>query len=83
MIKLGNVARDIVTGFTGTIIAKVEYLNGCIQFCLKPELVDGKMVPGEYFDSKQVEFVANGVAYLVDQRQTGGVMQDTPPERYS
>jgi len=35
-IKLGDKVRDINTGFTGIAIAKTEFQNGCVQFCVSP-----------------------------------------------
>ena len=50
-IKLGNQVKDIVTGFEGIATAKVEYLNGCIQYYVKPKIdEDGKYPSGQYLD---------------------------------
>ena len=35
--KLGDRVRDWVTGYVGVASARVEYLNGCVQFCVEPE----------------------------------------------
>ena len=73
--KLGSKLRDLVTGFEGVAIARVEYLNGCIQYCLVPNVgEDGKMPSGEYIDLGQLEYVKNGVD--VKASDTGG------PQRY-
>ncbi|RIV20378.1 hypothetical protein DYU11_20215 [Fibrisoma montanum] len=76
MIKLGQKVRCIVTGFTGIAISKVEYLNGCVQYCVKPPVVDNKSADGEYIDQQQLEVVDDGVA--VKKNNTGGVMSDMP-----
>lgn len=76
-IKLGNKVKDIVTGFEGIAVSKVEYLNGCVQYCVKPAKgKDGKMPEGEYIDQQQLSFVSVGVAVKV--KDTGGVMSDAP-----
>lgn len=31
-IELGETVKDTITGFTGTVVARAEYLNGCIQY---------------------------------------------------
>jgi hypothetical protein len=80
MFNLGQKLRDRVTGFEGIATSKVEYLNGCVQFCIKPPMKDGKIVEGEYFDQQQLEFVDEGIA--VEQRNTGGAMSDTPRASY-
>ena len=81
-IKLGNKVRDRVTGFTGIAISRVEYLNGCVQFCIKPPVDSktGKNNDGEYVDSQQVEFVSNGLVVKADK--TGGPSADCPREKY-
>lgn len=70
MIKLGNKVEDIVSGFTGIATAKVEYLNGCIQYCVAAKSLEGK--PGEnvYFDVQQLKVVDEGVT--VQSNVTGG-----------
>jgi len=80
-IALGARVRDTVTGFTGVATARVEYLNGCIQYCVKPVVGDdGKMPDGEYLDIGQLEVVDGGVS--VPRRDTGGPMSDTPSATY-
>lgn len=78
MIELGNKVKDIVTGFEGIVVARVEYLNGCIQYCVKPKAKDGKMEDGQYIDEKVLEVVDKGVS--VRMSRTGGPMPDTPPD---
>ena len=80
MIKLGQKVRDKVTGFEGITTARVRYLNGCIQFCVKPKVVDGKMLEGEYIDDGQLEVVDDGVT--IKDEPNGGSMSDTPTARY-
>ena len=78
-MELGNKVKDVVTGFTGIAVAKVEYLNGCVQFCVKGSS-DGKSMPdGHYIDIGQLKFVSKGVA--VKKKDTGGVMSDSPSKK--
>ena len=80
MIQLGNQVEDVITGFTGIATAKVEYINGCTQFCVTPKSRDGKMPDGEYFDHQRLRFVAEALA--LPSSDTGGSMRDTPATRY-
>ena len=63
MIKLGQKVKDKITGFEGIVIAKVEYLTveyltGCIQYCVKPQMREsGKMPEGSYIDEVQLEVI--------------------------
>lgn len=58
MIELGQKVRDRVTGFEGITTARVQYLNGCVQFCVKPRALDGKMLEGEYIDDSNLRLFA-------------------------
>lgn len=81
-IKLGNTVKDKVTGFKGVAIARIEYLNGCVQICVKPCVdKDGKMLDGEYVDIHQLLVVDEAQDF--DSKPTGGAMPDAPRERYS
>ena len=61
MIKMGQKVRDKITGFEGIVIAKVEYLTRCVQYCVKPRIVEpGKMPEGCYIDEVQLEVVDEG-----------------------
>lgn len=79
---LGDKVRDLVTGFEGIAISKVVYLNGCIQYCVKPPVDEnGKMIEGEYIDIEQLELVESGVINT-DYVYSGGYKSDTPPTAY-
>lgn len=79
-IVLGNRARCIVTGFTGIVTARIDYLNGCVQLCLKPPVdKDNKEQDGIYIDSQQLEYVDEGIN--VAQKRTGGP-SSTAPQAY-
>lgn len=76
-IKLGNKVRDKVTGYEGVATARVEYLNGCVQYCVKPKVgSDGKMPDHEYIDIQQLEVVSEGEA--ITPSKTGGPQRDCP-----
>lgn len=76
-IQLGNLVRDIITGFQGTAISRVEYLTGCTQFGVVPKCgKDGKYPDAQYFDDKRLEFVKEGAATKV--AKTGGLQIDAP-----
>lgn len=58
MIKVGEMAKDSITGFTGIVVARTEWLNGCARITLQPKgLKDGKPVLMETFDEMQIEVV--------------------------
>lgn len=58
IINLGDVAKDTITGFAGVVIAKTEWLNGCVRLTLQSkEMKDGKPIDSQTFDIEQLEFV--------------------------
>ena len=83
MFSLGQKVRDSITGFEGIATARVDYLNGCTQFCITPRCdKDGKMVSAEYFDHQRLELVDDGPDLRVVASDTGGVMSDQPSTTY-
>ena len=56
MIKLGTVARDKVSGFTGKVVARTEYLYCTPQCTLKPQSLheDGKLRDAGIFEEDQL-----------------------------
>ena len=81
-IKLGNIVRCMVTGFKGTAIARLEYLNGCIQYGIKPVMdkKTGKIEDAQYIDSQQLEVVSTGIS--IKPERTGGISADAPKHDY-
>jgi hypothetical protein len=76
-IKLGHRIKDIVTGLTGIATARIEYLNGCVQFCVQPSCdKDGKRPEALYIDHQQLVFVDEGIS--IDGLGTGGPSGNAP-----
>lgn len=72
MIKLGDFARDEITGFEGVVIARAEYLNGCISYHIQPEeLKDGSPIEAQWFDEQRLS---------TESEATAGGPQCRPPE---
>lgn len=45
MIRLGDRARDRVTGLEGIVVARTKYLRGCDRLLLQPKASDDGKVP--------------------------------------
>ena len=57
-IRLGDVAKDSITGYSGVVVAITEWLNGCQRITIQTrELKDGKPVESVTFDAEQIEVV--------------------------
>lgn len=50
---LGKRAKDLITGFEGTIVYRVNYLTGCDQYGIQPEIDPTKK--NEIPESKQFD----------------------------
>jgi hypothetical protein len=56
MVKLGEKVRDRITGFNGTVMARTEYLNGCISYAILPEkLKDGNPQEWVWIDEQRLD----------------------------
>lgn len=60
-IKLGDKVKDIVSGLSGIVTSKVEYLNGCIQFGIEPPMPDGGKLTLHYVDEGQLKKMKGGL----------------------
>lgn len=59
-IKLGDVAKDTITGFEGVVVSRTEWMNGCVRLQLQPQrLKDGKPIESNLFDIEQLELVTD------------------------
>lgn len=70
-LKLGDKAKDEISGLSGVIVAITEWLNGCRRITIQPEaLFEGKPVSNQTFDAEQVSKVEQGPDLSVSR--TGG-----------
>lgn len=60
-IELGVKARDVITGFEGTVASRTQHITGCDTYSLHPPLrPDGRLEDGRIFDDQRIE-VLNAV----------------------
>lgn len=72
LFGLGDTVKDRVTGFTGVVMARVQYITGCNQYHVQPpKLKAGALQDGHYFDEMRLDWVA-GPKVAVKRRKTGG-----------
>ena len=64
-IPLGEKVTDNVTGFSGTITGRAEYITGCRQYCIVGQSENGKAAAAEWFDESRLTGV-------VESLDTGG-----------
>lgn len=73
MIKLGQRVKDSITGFDGIVVARAEYLNGCVLLQVEPTKLnkDGSAMKAVWFDEQRLTDKSRAVA---------GGPQSHPPE---
>ena len=55
-LKLGSRVKDKITGFTGIIIGRTQWLHNCNTYLVKSEtLKDEKPIDAQNFDEPQLE----------------------------
>lgn len=86
-IELGSKVKDLVSGYTGTVVNRVQYLNRCIQYGVQGKMSkEGKLPDTHYFDEGQLEVVSAGSKKLQaameahrETAPTGGPQNASPP----
>jgi len=75
-IELGDKVEDIYTGFKGTVMAKTEFINGCVQFSIVPKWTKDKdpMVMDVSIDSKSLKVIKKAKPKEDDDYSSGGPM---------
>lgn len=69
-LRLGNMARDASTGFTGRLIQKSVETNGNVRFSIQPlAKEDGTIPEGWFIDLHMIDFLEDGVADRVPPLQ--------------
>ncbi len=73
---LGEEVEDKVTGFTGTVTSRSEFLNGCIQYGVMPKMKKGenKKPSAELFDEAQIK--SKNKKVKIKKSKTGGPMPE-------
>ncbi len=81
VFQLGAKVKDTVTGFKGTTTARIEYLNGCRQYCVESKLdKEGKLQKAPYVDEGQLELlgIQPPEIFKEDKEAPGGRMPNEP-----
>jgi phage terminase large subunit-like protein len=72
-IAMGVTVRDRITGFTGVVIGRTEYISGCDQALVQPQAKpDGEYVEGRWFDQQRLEVVDAAPVTLENGTTPGG-----------
>ncbi len=69
-ITLGDTVKCINTGFTGIATAKMEFMNGCIQYEVVPKMGKDKKYPeGEFIDIQSLEIIKKKSKPIVKKKK--------------
>ena len=75
-IKLGDKAKDLVSGFIGIVESRIECLNGCIRYSLAEISVKGKdcQFRNVEIDSQITKKIDDGLNKIkkIKKNKTGG-----------
>ena len=80
-VALGDSAKDVISGYTGIVTGRAEYLTGCTQFVLSATKLDkdGKVPPAEWFDESRLAVVKKGAVKLPGAVASPGGPQTSAP----
>ena len=70
MVRLGDQVSDRLTGLTGTVTSRAEWLYGCVRVAVQPRELKESQV------EKRVEVTTAGVEQPKTAPATGGPQRD-------
>ena len=78
MVKLGDRVKDKISGLKGIVVARTEWLYGCVRVTIQPEEVkEGKPAEMATVDEPQLMVVKRGVvADRVEFEQAGRTQEE-------
>ncbi len=73
-IKLGDMVKDTVTGYKGTVVATSDYIHGCRRLCIQAKAKkDGTFVDGIWFDEPRLVYTGKlKIKITSDKSNNGG-----------
>ena len=78
MVELGDRVEDKITGFQGIVTGVAEYISGCRQCAVTPEVTkDNKRDDGCWLDDDRLKILQKSAKTLKDRKRDGGP-QDAP-----
>ena len=74
--EFGTQAKDVITGFKGTVTGFCCYLTGCDQYCLTPKADKNKVESGRWYDVNRLQPVRAKKIDLNTKKEKGAM--DSP-----
>ncbi len=73
-IKLGDKVKCKLIGFTGTVVARTEFINGCIQYNVLPRGDKKNKMPEDMNIDQETLEVIPAKKKKIEKSNTGGAM---------
>lgn len=71
LYELGLLAKDKLTGFTGIISYRAQYLTGCNNYGLQPQELkdDGSIKDNAQFDETRIKIIGDGISLIEEVKE--------------
>jgi hypothetical protein len=78
MITLGVKAKDVVTGLTGIVTGRAQYLTGCDQYSITCKASEEGVVNSRWVDENSIEVMDNKPIVLPGSAENPGGPSNNP-----
>lgn len=78
MITLGSKVTDKITGFTGIVTGRCEYLTGCSQFLVATKSMKNADPTSAWFDEQRLEVDKKAKPIFLNNGKTLGFDKPAP-----
>lgn len=74
----GMLVKDSITGYTGVVICRSEWLYGCVRLSVASvKLIDDKVVKNEVFDEPQLHIINASTEWTLANAQFAEVLEES------
>lgn len=77
--ELGAKAKDNISGFTGTVTGRTEYMTGCKQYLVEASSKENAPAEAQWIDEGRLDVIQE--AKPIPEPETRGGPHPTPPAR--
>lgn len=68
--RRGDQLKDLITGFEGTVVSRLDNITGCNRYCLQPPTdKDGKYQDACWFDEHQLQIDKTKTRLVIEHLQ--------------
>ena len=71
-VQLGSTVKDTITGFTGIVTGRCEYITGCAQVLVQPQMsTAGDLKDARWYDEPRLEVSSAALFVLASNKEAG------------